>query len=89
LKIQQDGEKAKFHQEMQVVQEKGKWALAVASKEAEGLKYAADTQSESRIKVKEITVNSENDKQAAKAEASKEVNTSKENDKEKKPFATV
>jgi hypothetical protein len=89
LKIQQDGEKAKFQQEMQLTQEKGKWALAVASKEAEGLKYAADTQSESRIKVKEITVQSEGDKQAQKAQAAKEVNTSKEADKEKKPFATA
>lgn len=89
MKIQQDGEKQKFEQELKIVQEKGKWALDVATKEAEGLKYAADVQSQSRIKVKEITVDAEGDKQAQKSQATQEVNSSKEKDKEQSPFAKV
>lgn len=89
LKIAQDTQKQKFDQEMEIVKQKGQWALAVASKEVEGLKYTADASAQSRIKVKEITVDAEAPKQEAKATASQEVNTSKEKDKEQAPFARV
>lgn len=87
LKIAQDTQKQKFEQEMALIKEKNAGAFAVASKEAEGLKYAADAQAQSRIKVKELTVDAEAPKQEAKATASQEINTSKEKDKEQAPFA--
>jgi hypothetical protein len=87
LKIQQQTQAQQHAQDMELTKEKGQWALAVAKEETQGYKYAADTQAQSRIKVKELTIEGEPDKQAQKAEASKEVNTSKEQDKERAPFA--
>ena len=87
LKIAQENQAQQHAQEMELAQEKGKWALAVAKEETQGYKYAADAQAQSRIEVKKITVDSEGDKQAQKAQAAKDVNQSKEKDKEQAPFA--
>jgi hypothetical protein len=87
MKVAQDTQKQAHDQEMERINAKGQWDFKKAEKETEGFKYAADAGAQSRIKVKEITVEAEGDKQQAKAMGSQEVNTSKQKDKEQQPFA--
>lgn len=65
---------------------KGQWALKVKEKEVEGFKYAADTQAQSRIEVKQIGVNAEPQKAEAKTESGKQLARENENLKNQEPF---
>jgi hypothetical protein len=87
LKIQSDMQKEKFQQEMALIKEKNDGALAVATKEAEGLKYSADAAAQSRIEVKKMTTEAEAPKQQAKSEGNQEVAEKKQKLKEQEPFA--
>jgi len=87
LKIAQQTQAEAHKQEMERIVTKGKLDIEKAKQEKEGFIAAAQIQADSRIKVKEITVESEGDKQAAKATASNEINTKKEDLKEQAPFA--
>jgi hypothetical protein len=87
IKIQQQLQQEKFQQDMAIIKAKNDGAFAVASKETEGLKYTADAAAQSRIEVKQLTLEGEAPKQAAKSTASQEINAAKEKDKQQAPFA--
>lgn len=87
LRIQQDTQKQAHQQELERINAKGQWDFKRAEKETEGYKYAADASADSRIKVKELGIDAEGDKQAAKATAGQEVAKTKEDLKERQPFA--
>lgn len=89
MKIKQEMEAAQQKHEKDILGMKIKGELEKAKIESDGLVKSAQVQSDGRIKVKEITVEAEDPKQAAKAEASIQVNKNKEKDKESKPFPAV
>jgi hypothetical protein len=89
LKIQQQLQQEKFQQEMALIKEKNDGALKVAQEETQGLKYTADAAAQSRIEVKQLTLEGEAPKQQAKSTASQEINSEKEKDKEQAPFSKV
>lgn len=86
MKIAQEMEVQKHKNLMEQINTKGQWDLQKAREEKEGFIQAAKIQADSRVQVKEITVDAETPKQAAKAEATKDINTSKEKDQETRPF---
>jgi len=88
-KIKQQFQAAEQAHEKQMTALKGQIEIKKAEIERDGLIGSAQVQSDGRIKVKEITVDSEGQKQADKAQASKEVNKGKEEDRESKPFPAV
>jgi hypothetical protein len=88
-KIKQQFQAAEQAHEKAMTALKGQIEIKKAEIEKEALIGSAQVQSDGRIEVKKITVDSEGQKQADKAQASKEVNTSKEKDKESTPFPAV
>lgn len=68
---------------------KGKFAIEEARVVADGYKYAADAAAASRVKVKEISVEHEPEKQTAKSEGQKEILTTKDNLTAQHPFPST
>jgi hypothetical protein len=86
LKIAQQTQAEAHKQEMERIVTKGKLDIEKAKQEKEGFIAAAQIQADSRIKVKELTIEGEPDKQAQKAMSSNEINKTKEDLKEQAPF---
>lgn len=86
LKIQQQMQQQKHDQDKDLEITKGKLALEVEKERTRGYIEAAKIGGDSRIKVKELTVENDPTKQAIKTESQKEVAEKKENLKESKPF---
>lgn len=88
-KIVQETQEQKYKQEKDLIETKGKWDLQRATKEAEGFIAAAQIQADSRIQIKEIGVNSDPQKAAAKSEGAKDVAKTKADLKEQESFSVL
>jgi hypothetical protein len=75
-----------YEREKDLIVTKGKLEIEKEEKHNEGLRYTADAAANSRIQVKNITVEHEPEKQVAKSEGAKELATAKENLTEQHPY---
>lgn len=89
LTMQDQMNERQFQRELKLVQEKGKADFAVSMNNKEAARYTADANAQSRIAVKQITVDAEPEKQDLKAQGQKEIEQTKKNLEEQRSLATV
>jgi hypothetical protein len=87
MQIKDQMEQKAYERQKDLIVTKGKLDIQKAQIEAEGFKAAAQIQGDSRIAVKQISIDNEPDKQAAKSDSQKELATTKENLSQQQPFA--